>query len=441
MNISTIYDKVSPEVLPLLKRAFLFLEDNDWKSADQYCERILDIDPENAYAYLGKLLSQLHVTSVEALEHHPQPFDHHPAYQKVIRFADSDLAHQLESWNTGIRSRNEQAQKARKTARAKGTKKILMVVLIVVCVVLLVTQVIMPLNTYMKYRKAVSLMEQGSYEEAIAAFESLGTYKDADSRKSELEKMAAYSYASALMEDEDYRSAKDIFRLLGDYEDSAEKLKSCYIAIHGEDAYNWISSMEIGDVVEYGVFEQDNDRKTTDEPISWQVIEKQGASVLLLSDDILTYRPFHTDYSAKRNTKWEQTDTYKWLNVDFFFSAFSNEEQSLVLLNNPSCHANVFLLSQKEADSLNRSVLEAYNTKYATAQSGDAPSRYWALRTFINVEPKYDGAQVLWINKYGDPPFGTRGESLEDYELLRHGTPCNLRSVGIRPAIWVSLDA
>ena len=45
-----------PNIEPLLKRAFMFLEDGDWESADEYCERVLDQDPENAMAYLGKLM-------------------------------------------------------------------------------------------------------------------------------------------------------------------------------------------------------------------------------------------------------------------------------------------------------------------------------------------------------------------------------------------------
>ena len=43
---------VVPNIAPLLKRAFMFLEDGDWKSAEEYCEKVLDIDPENAEAYL-----------------------------------------------------------------------------------------------------------------------------------------------------------------------------------------------------------------------------------------------------------------------------------------------------------------------------------------------------------------------------------------------------
>ena len=34
-------------IAALLKRAFMFLEDGDWDSANKYCEKVLDVDPEN----------------------------------------------------------------------------------------------------------------------------------------------------------------------------------------------------------------------------------------------------------------------------------------------------------------------------------------------------------------------------------------------------------
>ena len=52
-NVETTADIT---VTSLVKRMFVFLEDQEWNKADEYCERILDIDPENAEAYIGKLL-------------------------------------------------------------------------------------------------------------------------------------------------------------------------------------------------------------------------------------------------------------------------------------------------------------------------------------------------------------------------------------------------
>ena len=44
--------QVQPETVnPLLRRTELFLENSDWENAIKYCERILDSDPENCWAY------------------------------------------------------------------------------------------------------------------------------------------------------------------------------------------------------------------------------------------------------------------------------------------------------------------------------------------------------------------------------------------------------
>ncbi len=48
-------------ITPLLKRAYIFLEDGKWQEADEYCEKVLDMDPENALAYLGIFMSSYRI--------------------------------------------------------------------------------------------------------------------------------------------------------------------------------------------------------------------------------------------------------------------------------------------------------------------------------------------------------------------------------------------
>ena len=52
-------------VQPLLTRVFMFLEDGDFTSADQYCEKVLDMNPMCAEAYLGKALSYLKLKRIQ----------------------------------------------------------------------------------------------------------------------------------------------------------------------------------------------------------------------------------------------------------------------------------------------------------------------------------------------------------------------------------------
>ena len=77
----------APTVDSLMKRAFIYLEDKNWSSANEYCEKVLDIDPENAKAYIAKLLAELHVQNVEGLAQCRQTFDSSNNYKKAIRFA------------------------------------------------------------------------------------------------------------------------------------------------------------------------------------------------------------------------------------------------------------------------------------------------------------------------------------------------------------------
>ena len=140
---------------PLLKRAFMFLEDEDWGSADEYCERVLDIEPENAYAYLGKLMVEQRVGTQENLKDCSESFEDSNHYKKAVRFADEKLKTTLIGYIEQINTRNENAR----------------------------------LDSI--YNKAKSLVDGNQektwmddnvfcYERAIKMFESISGWKDAD---------------------------------------------------------------------------------------------------------------------------------------------------------------------------------------------------------------------------------------------------------------------
>ncbi len=97
-------------VAPLLKRAFMFLEDGNWEEADKYCEKVLDQDPENVQAYLGKLMAELKVTNRKKLVDCAEPFDHRDNYIKVLRFGDEALKKEMRGYITHINDRNENAR-------------------------------------------------------------------------------------------------------------------------------------------------------------------------------------------------------------------------------------------------------------------------------------------------------------------------------------------
>ena len=106
VTTSAVATDNNSKVEPLLKRAFMFLEDGDWTSADEYCEKVLDIEPECAEAYLGKLMAELKIRNKEILKDHDRPFDNFANYQKAVRFSNASLKKELEDCIEFIKTRN-----------------------------------------------------------------------------------------------------------------------------------------------------------------------------------------------------------------------------------------------------------------------------------------------------------------------------------------------
>ena len=79
-----------------------------------------------------------------------------------------------------------------------------------------------------KYNAAIALMENGDFENALIEFETLGDYKDAQSKAAEIkEKGLPYAEAKKLMEEGKYPDAAWTFAELDSYRDSADLQKRC----------------------------------------------------------------------------------------------------------------------------------------------------------------------------------------------------------------------
>ena len=95
----------------LIKRAFMFLEDGEWSNADAYCEKVLDIDPENAQAYLCKLMVDLKLNNQEAFDTCLFDFTENKNYKKAITFGSVGFVTDLQSKLTKIQTTIEERKK------------------------------------------------------------------------------------------------------------------------------------------------------------------------------------------------------------------------------------------------------------------------------------------------------------------------------------------
>lgn len=452
-------------VAPLLKRISLFLEDGNWQEADEYCERVLDSDPENAQAYLYKLMAKMEVRKKEDLRNQAQPFDSEDMYRKTVRFADEELKNTLEEYNAYIKDRNEK----------KRIESI--------------------------YNKAVYDMryarDEISYKIIIEDLSEIPGYKDADEKKKECEEKAEECrleslYNSALKiqtvqsEDNQLRAAKQ-FEELGTYKDSAERVQQCRdkaeeirteeerkkaerekaekereakakkrnrniaIILPSTTAICVVLALlcvyviipaiaPVGSLIKYGKYEQDNDSSNGIEDIEWIILAKDDNKMLVISDKAIDCKPYHSSYG---NTTWEECSLRRWLNDTFVNEAFTTEEQEKILTTNVTADANpdydtdagndtedkVFLLSIEEANRYFKydSERQCVSTEYAKANGAytyeidGASNCFWWLRS----QGGYSNKSASVVNS--DGTVSKYGNAVDD------NRDC------VRPAMWISL--
>ena len=188
------------QIAPLLKRAFMIIEDGEFNRADELLETVLNNDPENARAYLGKLMCNLKVRSDEKLvTKFTFAVSKNPNYRKACRFADEELKKQLDDY---------------------------------------------------PYRYACYLKESDNYVDAMEAFQKLADYKDSEKQAEdcmEQEQARIYDMALQKMKDEDYVGALTVFDGLGDFRDSVAKVGECK-ELENQSIYNKaMHQMKIGD--------------------------------------------------------------------------------------------------------------------------------------------------------------------------------------------------
>ena len=220
-----------------------------------------------------------------------------------------------------------------------------------------------------RYHSAVALMDAGQYEEAIIAFEAMDGYKDSVTQIENCNIAildAKYNDAIALMNAEQYEQAISVFEVLDGYKDSVAQVESCNTAILDKkydaaialfdegkyvDAYEVFTELagyrtsserassirgiyqlktadiQVGDVISFGSYEQDNNARNGVETIRWRVLDRIGNRILVVSAYALDCKPYN---ETDDNVTWETCTLRKWLNSSFFNTAFTEQEKTLI---------------------------------------------------------------------------------------------------------------
>ena len=228
-----------------------------------------------------------------------------------------------------------------------------------------------------------------------------------------------------------------------------------------------LKDAEIGDIVQMGTYEQDGDAETED-PICWDVLDKDGNAVLLISHDVIAYQRFSDNLKC---VIWEDSQIRSWLNQEFYAEAFDEEEQASIretTLENlstvgfaahvdpsgdvqvresrPDTKDKIFLLSWKEAEQYygnrltdasvlgrrpSRAVLQKRKAIFTDLIIEELPAMYPYSRHLP------DGTERLsWMLRstgmkdYTIFVIGYEGKWDQDYPDSYNG---------VRPAMWVNV--
>lgn len=201
--------EISDSIAPLLKRAFLFLEDEEWNRADEYFEKVLDLDPENAQGYLGKLMAEFCVKKQEDLKDCPDPIDESDNFEKAIRFSDEELKAALTDYAKHIRTRNQNARLEEIYNRAKT--------------------------------EMLSAETEQEYKRAANFFATIHNYKDAAVLMQECQNNAEEARKDAILAEgkakmswgsvADYKAAIELFETILGWKDAEKAISDCKNAI------------------------------------------------------------------------------------------------------------------------------------------------------------------------------------------------------------------
>ncbi len=281
------------------------------------------------------------------------------------------------------------------------------------------------------YRNACGLAEGntvGEVEQALALFESLDDWNDAcvraqlcrnriqefheqkkrkqaqqAARRAKRKRIAALSGILA--------AAVSVILLVIFFVAIPQQQKSRY----GEAAYDIVKHSEVGDRVIYGRYEQDGVLENGTEPIEWTVLAKEKNRVLVVSNYVLDCQPYN---ESGYYTRWEDSSIKYWTNHTFVEAAFTAREQRSVL--------EAFLLSNAEVSQymspLNISVGVGTNHVLQNTKIIDKNGvcRWWS-RVVADGE-----AHARFVDY--DGRAGAYGASMESV------------TIGVRPAMWISLD-
>ncbi|MCF0185220.1 MAG: hypothetical protein HUJ98_01870, partial [Bacteroidaceae bacterium] len=287
---------------------------------------------------------------------------------------------------------------AKREAKTKKTIRICIeAAVIIVIAIIVVKAALMP---YQNYTRAQELLSEGKTDDAYYMLKELGWYFGADDICQEIEYDMALDYEKKGQ----YAKAYDVL------DDSKKNEKSASKREELLKKYPYLGILDAtpGGTVEFGSYEQDNNKENGSEPIVWFVAHKSNGNIILVSKYVLDAQPYNVD-----NT--EDCTLYDWLKNWFQKNAFEelNISEDIIYTG---------LITKELADDYLQSDYFTNTTEYAK-------NKYDRLFSDGDYEYWIDDGVYERGDEYRACVAGERGRGT-DYEAVTEVR-------GVRPVVWI----
>ena len=198
---------------------------------------------------------------------------------------------------------------------------------------------------------------------------------------------------------------------------------------------------------------KDNDRMYESkykpwEPLYWRVLKREYDKILLITEDLVECRKYHEECT---NVTWETCSLRKWMNEEFIYTAFNNEEDrsriALVLNQNPD-YDYYEVLAEGEDPTWDRvfalSIDEVRRYFKNDSDRMAAPTPYvekaYEGRVYISDEYKVNGRGTGWWWLRSPAIFSSHAALVEiDGGVAELGGGVDHSGASVRPALWLNL--
>ncbi|MEE1503001.1 MAG: DUF6273 domain-containing protein [Acutalibacteraceae bacterium] len=190
--------------------------------------------------------------------------------------------------------------------------------------------------------------------------------------------------------------------------------------------------------ITFGTYEQDNDTSNGAEDIEWLVLDEQDGKTLVISKHALDAKAFREDQSF---SSWANSTLGTWLNADFYNTAFSDSEKSMIITTDVKAEKNPRKDGGSGADTQDKvfllSIGEVLEYFVSDEKMMCKPTEY-AIAQGAEPNKNYDGSCEWWLRTNGDN-YGWAAAVYYHGGIDYYGNEVEDSSTAVRPAMWITI--